>query len=178
MPTDEELMLAAGKGDMHAFEQIVLRHQTSAWNAAYGFLVDPGEAEDIAQEAFLKILDAAPRYQPTAAFRTYLCRVVTRLCLDHVRKKKPVYTDAPPAATDPSPAPPEIVTQHERAESIRNAIEKLPPRQRMAVVLRHFEGFTYRDIASAMNASEKSVERLLARARISLQALLADLLGE
>src|SRR6516164_3585667 len=92
MPTDEELMTAASAGDLRAFEQLVQRHQSSAWQAAYRFLGDATEAEDIAQEAFLKIFDAAPRYQPTAAFRTYLYRVVTRLCLDFAQKKRPLYT--------------------------------------------------------------------------------------
>ena len=84
--TDEELMLAVRAGDLAAFEHLVVRHQSSAWNAAYRFLGDAAEAEDLAQEAFLKILDAAPRYQPTAKFRTYLYRVVTRLCLDRLQR--------------------------------------------------------------------------------------------
>ena len=92
-PSDEELMLAVGKGDFSAFEQIVLRHQKSAWYAAYRFLGDRTIAEDVAQEALLKILDAAERYRPTAKFRTYLYGVVTRLCLDHARKKQPAYVD-------------------------------------------------------------------------------------
>src|SRR5437016_5065560 len=96
IPSDEDLMVAASAGDTDAFGELVERHQGSAWNAAYRFLGDAAEAEDIAQEAFLKILDAAPRYQPSARFRTYLYRVVTRLCLDHAGKKKPFYTQFVP----------------------------------------------------------------------------------
>jgi len=96
MPTDEELMQAAAKGDLNAFEQIVLRHQQTVWAVAHRFLGDSSEAEDVAQDAFLKILKAAPRYRPSAAFRTFLIRVVSRLCMDRARKMRPVYTDAPP----------------------------------------------------------------------------------
>jgi len=64
-------MRAVQVGDLSAFEQIVLRHQTSAWNFACRILNDHAEAEDVAQEAFLRVLDAAPRYQPTAKFRTF-----------------------------------------------------------------------------------------------------------
>ena len=97
-------MLAVAEGDLGAFEQIVLRYQESAWSAAYRFLGDHAEAEDIAQEAFLKILGAAPRYRPTASFRTYLYRVVTRLCFDRARKTRPVVAnDLAGTATDGPP---------------------------------------------------------------------------
>ena len=85
MASDEELMQAASGGDMEAFGKLVRRHERSAWNAAWRLLGDATEAEDAAQDAFLKILDAAPRYRPTASFRKYLYRVVTRLCLNRMR---------------------------------------------------------------------------------------------
>jgi RNA polymerase sigma-70 factor (ECF subfamily) len=87
MRTDEELMLATARGDLGAFGQLVERHQASAWNAAYRFLGNAVDAEDIAQEAFLRVLDAAPRYRATAKFRTFLFRIVTRLCIDVTRRK-------------------------------------------------------------------------------------------
>jgi RNA polymerase sigma-70 factor (ECF subfamily) len=94
--SSEQLMQAVAAGDLGAFEMIVLRHQAQAWGIAYRFLGNPHTAEDIAQESFLLILDAVPAYRPTAAFRTYLVRVVTRFCLDYVEKKRPVLADEPP----------------------------------------------------------------------------------
>ena len=165
-PSDEELMLAVGGGDLNAFEQIVLRHQKSAWNTAYRFLGDRAIAEDVAQEAFFKILDAAERYRPTAKFRTYLYGVVTHLCLDHARKKQPAYVgDLSDAAAS-----------QERDEAVRKALNTLPPNQRMAVVLRYYEGLSGREIAAAMEVSPKAVERLLARGRTALAVLLNDFL--
>jgi len=85
--TDEELMLATTRADLGAFGQIVERHQASAWRTAFRFLGNTADAEDIGQEAFLRILDAAPRYRATAKFRTFLYRIVTRLCIDFERRK-------------------------------------------------------------------------------------------
>ena len=175
-PSDEELMLAVGKGDFSAFEQIVLRHQKSAWYTAYRFLGDRTIAEDVAQEAFLKILDAAERYRTTAKFRTYLHGVVTHLCLDSARKKQPIYVDDLAAVSGPSPSPPDAVASQERDEAVRKALNTLRPNQRMAVVLRYYEGLSGREIAAAMEVSPKAVERLLARARTVLAVLLKDFL--
>ena len=176
MSPDEELMLDVRDGDIEAFEQIVLRHQQSAWNAAYRFLGDRMAAEDIAQEAFLKILSAAKRYRPSAKFRTYLYGVVTRLCLDHVRKKQPAYADDLSNAIRPSPSPLDAAVSRESGEAVRKALDTLPPNQRMAVVLRYYEGLSGRDMAAAMGVSQKAVERLLARARGALEVHLSDFL--
>jgi RNA polymerase sigma-70 factor (ECF subfamily) len=171
-------MLAVAKGDLDAYDQIVLRHQKLAWGIAYRFLGDRHEAEDVAQEAFLRILDAAGRYKPTAAFPTYLSRIVIRLCLDHACKKRPVPTDNLPKVQEGDPSAADQVAMQDRDQSIRAALDSLPPAQRMAVVLRYFEGFDCRSVASAMETTVKAVERLLARARETLQPLLAKLSEE
>ena len=84
-------MVRDAGGDLAAFEELVRRNQGGAWALAWRFLGDAAEAQDIVQEAFLRIYKAAPRYRPTAAFRTYLYRVVARLCLDWKAKKRPEY---------------------------------------------------------------------------------------
>jgi RNA polymerase sigma-70 factor (ECF subfamily) len=176
LPSDEDLMADVQAGNLSAFGQLVVRHQSSAWNAAYRFLGDAGEAEDVAQQAFLKILAAAPRYEPAATFRTYLYRVVTRLCLDHVQKKRPLYTEALPDLTDGSPSPLETMAARELRRDVRDALDRLPPKLRMVVVLRYYEGLGYTEIAQAMQTTSKGVERLLARARAALEKLLEPLL--
>jgi RNA polymerase sigma-70 factor (ECF subfamily) len=167
--SDEDLMLAAGAGDTVAFGELVERHQVSAWNAAFRFLGDRIEAEDVAQEAFLKILNAAPRYRPSASFRTYLYRVVTRLCLDRVGKKKPLYMEAVPNVVGRVPSPLDVMTGREAGEMVRAALEYLPTKQRMVVVLRYYQGLNYAEIASALQTTAKAVERLLSRAREALE---------
>jgi len=167
---DEQLMLAAAKGDLGAFEQIVLRHQHFVWRIACRFLGDPAEAEDIAQKAFLKLLEAAPRYRPTADFRTYLYRIVSRLCIDYARKKRPILGEDIAERTDSSFNPAATFVVKERAAEIRRAMEGLPPRQRMAVILKYYDGLSYAGIADAMGITVKAVERLLDRARTALRS--------
>lgn len=176
LPTDEELMLLTAKGDLAAFEEIVRRHQHSAWNIAYRFLGRNEEAKDVVQDAFLKIFEAAPRYQPKAAFKTYLYCVISRLCLDQAKRKQLKLTDTLPQDTSLEPSADERLLLEERDRLLWASLKALPPKQRMAVILRFYEDLSYREIAQAMQITEKAVERLLARARDSLQATLLPLL--
>lgn len=165
-------MQAVSRGDLHAFDQIALRHQSAAWGVAYRFLGDADEAEDMVQEAFLRILDAAGRYKPTATFRTYLYRVLTRLCIDHTRKKRPISTDRLPDTPAPGPTQAQRMERVEAEAAIQEALDALPPKYRLVIVLRYFEGLSGAEIAEAMKTSPKGIERLLARARQSLEPLL------
>jgi len=176
--TDEALMEAVGAGDLSAFEELVLRHQAGAWRLAHRFLGDPGDAEDLVQEAFLRLLAAAERYRPVATFRTYLYRILTRLCLDHARKRRPVLMDVLPEVADGGPTPVETILQQEREQAVRRALDSLPARYRMAVVLRYFAGCGASEMAQVLGTSEKGVERLLARARERLQPHLGHLKGD
>lgn len=170
----QDLMLAAGGGDLQAFAEIVRRHQRQAWSIAYRFLGQAEEAEDVVQDAFLKILAAAPRYRPTASFSTFLYRVVTRVCLDRVRKRRPVYMDTPPDSPAPGLTASEGMAAEERQKAVRAALAVLPPNQRMAIILRYYEDLGYREMAEALDVSEKAAERLLARARKTLRGILPD----
>lgn len=177
-PTDEALMQACGRGDLHAFEQLVRRHQEGAWDIAVRFLGDSGEAADMVQKAFMKILEAAPRYRPTAAFRTYLYCVLSRLCLDHFRARR-TFQDADVSelpGKDPSPVG--ILLAAERDRAVREALRGLPSRQRLAVILKYYNQLSYQEIAAVMEVSAKAVERLLARARESLEPVLSPWLKE
>jgi RNA polymerase sigma-70 factor (ECF subfamily) len=176
MRSDEELMSDAARGDLSAFEQLVRRYQVIAWHAAFRLLSDRNDAEDVAQEAFLRILRAAHRYQPTAAFRTYLYRIVTRLCRDHRRKASPSSCPNPDAALSQSLSPEACVVVEEERRAVREALASLPARQREAVVLRYYERLSYDEIGKVMGTSRKGVERLLARGRTALADLLRDLL--
>jgi RNA polymerase sigma-70 factor, ECF subfamily len=153
MPSSEELMLGVRDGDLNAFEQLVLRYQAEAWRVAYRYTGDASEAEDLAQNAFLKILDAAPRYKATAKFRTYFFRILTRLCIDHGRKKRPIFTDTLPDIADASPSPSQQAGRAERDILIQTALDALPADYRMAVVLRYFEGLSGAEMAVAMGPS-------------------------
>jgi RNA polymerase sigma-70 factor, ECF subfamily len=173
---DEQLMQAVAGGDLEAFNEIVHRYQSLAWKAAYRFLGDAMESEDVAQESFLKILEAAPRYRPTATFRTYFYRTLTHLCIDRTRKKQLTSIDDIPEVADPSLGPTENLIEKEHQAQIRTALDTLPPNQKAAMILRHYEGLSYAEIAQILGVTPKAVERLISRAGTSLQARLSHLL--
>jgi RNA polymerase sigma-70 factor (ECF subfamily) len=175
---DEKLMRAAADGDINAFGELVCRHQQYVWNIAWRLLKNPVEAEDATQDVFMKLLDAVPRYRPTAAFRTYLRCITIRLCLDRLEKKQPIYMDHLPQLVSPGAHPLDKIKQQESGVYVRRALDSLPPRQRTALILRYYEDLDYREIAQSMNTSVKSVERLLARGRKALANLLAGIYGK
>jgi RNA polymerase sigma-70 factor (ECF subfamily) len=169
MITDEALMLAVADGDMEAFDTLVRRHQQAAWSTAFRFLRNEDDARDIVQSAFIKLLEAAPRYRPTAALKTFLTCIVTRLCLDWVEKKRPVAMAVLPETADPSPSQERAMLDDGLAAAVRGALSALGASQRMALILRHYEELSYAQIGEAMDLSPKAVERLLARGRLALR---------
>jgi RNA polymerase sigma-70 factor, ECF subfamily len=162
---DALLMARVAIGDLSAFEEIVIRNQSAAWILAFHYLTDSAEAEDVVQEAFLRLLKSAPRYRPTAAFRTFFTRIVVNLCLDSRSKKRLVYSEALPENADTENIPELVLLKQEAAREVNQALAGLPPAQRMALLLRHFEDFTYSEIAEAMSISTKAVDSLLQRGR-------------
>jgi RNA polymerase sigma-70 factor, ECF subfamily len=173
--TDHELMEAVAQGDDEAFDAIVLRYQETVWKVAYRFLGDRMEAEDVAQEAFLKVLEASGRYRARATFRAYLYRIVTHLCIDRARKKQRTNIDDIPEATDPLLSPAESLIEKERRAQVRIALDALPPNQKAAMILRHYEDLSYAEIAQILGVTPKAVEGLISRAGVSLQARLSHL---
>jgi len=173
-PSDARLMAATAGGDHDAFAQLVKRHQKRVWHLAYRSLGDAREAEDVSQDAFLRVFRAAARYRPSARFTTYLHSIVTRLCIDRTRKRRPLLSDH----IDEIPTTDSPVATLERAERkrrVQQAILELPVKQRLAVVMRYEQDMSHREIAQAMQTTPKSIERLLARARLALAPRLSDL---
>lgn len=170
---DTALMIRAAAGDLGAFEQLVCRNQAGAWALAWRFLGDATEAQDIVQEGFLKIFKAASRYRPTAKFRTYLYRVITRLCLDWEAKKRPEYMEVLPSLSDSSRDPEALVALGQLSSAVQKCLADLPAKQRIAITLRHYDGMTYNEISEVLEVSPKAVDSLLQRARDALRRCLA-----
>jgi len=175
MRSDEALMSDVARGDSSAFEQLVSRHQGSVWNVAFRLLGDAHQAEDIAQEAFLRILRAAPRYRPTASFRTYLYRIATRLCRDQRRRSSPSLCPDLDAQLGTAAAPEGLVADDQTRAAVRAALASLPVKQREAVILRYYESLRYDEISQVMGVSPKAIERLLTRGRAGLAKRLSKL---
>jgi len=175
MATDEQLMKGAAAGDMDAFGELVERHHQRALSVAYRFLGDATLAEDVAQDAFLRILGAAGRYKASAQFRTYLYNVIWHLCVDQYRRKRSLPLSELPVAADAADGPEQTLERAERSDRLRQAVQGLPARQRMALVLKHYEGLSYEEIARAMGCSAGAADSLLIRARRTLKDALQDL---
>jgi RNA polymerase sigma-70 factor (ECF subfamily) len=170
--SDHQLMRAVAGGNLDAFKEIVFRYQNLAWKTAFRFLGDAMEAEDVAQESFINILKSSQRYRPTAAFRTYFYRVVSNLCIDRARKKRPFYAENPSDVSDLSADTMENLIEKERRIQVRKALDLLSSNQKAAMILRHYEELNYSEIAQILDITPKAVERLIGHARTTLQAKL------
>lgn len=184
MEPEQRWMAAIADGDEAAFERLVARHGSAVLNTIRRFVGDTGRAEELAQEVFLRLWRAAPRYQPTAAFRTWLFTIVKRLCWNELRRSgREVSIDEELGEGSPGevaarlavgdPLPEERLLATERARAVRAAIGELPPAQRMAVICRRYEELSYEEIAQALDTTVPAVKSLLVRARRTLAKRLA-----
>lgn len=172
---DEALLVAYGNGDRAAVAVLSRRLVPRVLAYASRMLGDPVEAEDVAQEAMLRLWRAAPDWrQGEAKVSTWLYRVVTNLCIDRQRKRR---RQAPmEAAGDPSDGRPGVeqdLTDAARGRALQEALDALPERQRQAVVLRHVEGLSNPEIAGIMDIGVEAVESLTARGKRALAAALS-----
>ncbi|MBI4572132.1 MAG: sigma-70 family RNA polymerase sigma factor [candidate division NC10 bacterium] len=172
-PSDLELMLAVKAGDRTAFEQLYRRYR----DRLYAFLVrytgDPSSAQDLFQETFLRVFRDRARYEPRAAFATWLFTIARNLFLDSVKRAwTPGTFIEPETATlsipDPTPGPLETLAQEEAEAVLRRAVASLAEEDRAILLLSRFEGLRYREIAKILGTSEGAVK---VRAHRALQAL-------
>ena len=175
--TDEALVKRAGRGDKNAAAALVERHTEKIYAACFRMLGSKAAAEDAAQETFLRLWRHAARWRPQGAkFETWLYRVAMNICLDQLRKRK---REAPeeeaPERADTAPGPDQNVFAGQRRFAIDAALEALPERQRMAIVLCHYQEMTNIDAAKAMGVSVDALESLLARGRRGLRTQLAPM---
>lgn len=171
-PADHDLMARAGQGDQQAFRTLSRRHAARALGLARRILRNDALAEDIVQDALLRVWIHAPRWRPQAEFRTWLYRVVVNLCLNAKRRPGdlPLATAGDPA--DPRPDAGAVLEADERDRKVTAAIHALPSRQRAAIVLTYQEGLSNAEAAAVLDTSVSGIETLLARAKQTLRAAL------
>lgn len=176
-PFEDEaaLVAAAAQGDVKALRQLLDRHLASITAIARRMLHDEAEAEDIAQEAFLRLWRTGASLQigPTGV-RPWLRRVVSNLCIDRLRgsSRQTVVAEVPEQAEEAGQLA--GLESAELGVRVDAALKALPERQRLALTLFHFEGMSQNDVAAAMEISAEAVESLLARGRRALKASLKD----
>jgi RNA polymerase sigma-70 factor, ECF subfamily len=171
-PSDHELMLRAGEGDGRAFQSLARRHAGRAVALARRILGNDALAEDVVQDALLRVWINAPRWRPEAAFRTWLYRIVVNLCLNARRRPVSIPLDAADDIADRAPPADEQLVQREHDRQLAAAIDALPARQRAAIVLTYQEGLANAEAAAVLDVSVSGLEALLVRAKRALRATL------
>ncbi|MCV2881392.1 RNA polymerase sigma factor [Actibacterium sp. XHP0104] len=172
--SDEALLVLYGNGDDRAARALAARLLPRVLSYATRVLRDPAEAEDVAQEAMLRLWRIAPEWrQGEAKVSTWLYRVVANLCTDRLRKGRMADIDAVTEPADDSPGAEAQLQQAARLAALDGALAELPERQRQAVVLRHIEGLANPEIAEILEISVEAVESLTARGKRALAAALA-----
>jgi RNA polymerase sigma-70 factor, ECF subfamily len=182
---DHALMERIGGGDHLAFRELVERHQNAVIGTVAKMLGSPNDAEDIAQQVFLRIWRNAKRYRPDAKFTTYLFTITRNLVFNETRRrsrKKEVSSDEREENSNqliedsPERQPDSELLQSELQSAVDAAIAALPEAQRTAVVLRRYEQLPYEDIAAVLGLSVSAVKSLLFRARTTLRESLSGYL--
>jgi len=170
--SDEALMARVARGDEPAFRVLAGRHLPAMLALARRILGNAADAEDVVQEAMLRVWTHAPRWQPLAAFRTWLTRITVNLCLDRKRRAPWVALEAAGEIVDPAPGAGELAEHDERERQVAAAIAGLPARQRAAIALTYGDGMSNAQVAEILGTSVSAVETLLVRGKQNLRRAL------
>ena len=185
---DKSLMRLIALGDEEALRALIEKYQGAVYGTIAKMLGDPIEAQDLAQQAFLRVYRAAGAYRATAQFKTWMFTIVRNLVFnEHRRRSRTPFISFHPPENDPSApgfdapdlvnkTPGESVLQDEMLRAIDDAILALPEQQRLAIVLRRYDEFSYEQIAEILKTSVPAVKSLLFRARETLRVALRDYL--
>ena len=173
-PSDHDLMARTAQGDGRAFRTLAGRHAGHALALARRILGNEALAEEIVQDALLRVWIHAPRWRPQAEFRTWLYRVVVNLCLNAKRRAPDLPLAAADDLADAAPVADAQLEARERAVAVAAAVAALPARQRAAIVLTYQEGFSNAEVAAVLDTSVSGIETLLVRAKRALRAALIE----
>jgi RNA polymerase sigma-70 factor (ECF subfamily) len=185
--SDAEIMLRVKAGDDSAFEYLVQKYRRPMVNFMYRMARNPAAAEDLAQEVFLRVYRSRSTYEASAKFTTWLYRIATNLAVNYVRDmrhERPESTlslDEPDGNTgqtvdvpDGTPTVEEAIVRRERLAAIRQRVQALPERQRMAVTMHKYQQMDYRQIGEVLKLSESATKSLLFRAYETLRVQLKE----
>ncbi len=187
---DHTLVERCKKGDDRAFRTLVERYQRRIYVLALGMVHDQHDAQDITQEAFIKVHRYVRNFQGSASFYTWLYRITYNLAIDHLRRQGRLHTvdyddrirrdqaDDPAGLlpTAPAASPSKALGRQELLEKIREAVDALPPYHRGVIIMREIEGMSYKEMAEAMKVSKGTIMSRLHHARHKLQRALAPYL--
>lgn len=177
--TEQDWITQARAGDETAFSPLVETYQTAVYNLCYRMLGEPQEAEDAAQETFLRAYAQLRRYDPTRSFKTWLLSIASHHCIDRLRKRRQTWVsieddELPPHPNlrEPNPGPEETTVRREQSAVIQKHLARLAPEDRRMIVMRYWYDLSYEEIGQATGATVSAVKSRLHRARGSLAEML------
>lgn len=169
-------MLRIADGDEPAFRTLARRHLAHALGLARRITGNAADAEEVVQEALLRVWINAPRWRPAALFRTWFYRIIVNLCINRLRRAPFMPLDDTDYPPDPSPGAMEQIEGREVERAVAAAVAVLPARQRAAIVLTYHQGLSNAETAAVLGSSVSAVETLLVRAKRSLRRTLGAVL--
>jgi RNA polymerase sigma-70 factor (ECF subfamily) len=189
-PQIDSVIRAAQRGDQDAFADLVRTYDQSVLRIAYNLLGSAEDSHDVYQEAFLRVYRNLGSFRFDCSFHTWLYRIVTNICLDHLRKRKVRKEESAVVDTEEGPRdrmesfeevsahadPERMLWNRQLRERIGNALEDLTARERMVFELRHYEGLRLRNIGEILGTSEEAAKNCLFRATQKLRVVLGDYL--
>lgn len=187
---DRSLLAKARVGDIEAFEELIESYRKKVFNIALRMVGNREDASDLAQEVFIRIFKSLKSFKEESQFSTWVYRITTNVCLDHIRKNKKTNNvsleeeielsenSVKKQYSDASPSPDIIAERNEVRRIISSAVRLLPEDHRSVIVLRDIQGFSYEEISKILNCPEGTVKSRLNRARQILRERLGDKLLE
>ena len=179
MSDEQDWVWRARAGDEAAFTRLVEAYQTPIYNLCYRMLGEAGEAEDAAQETFLRAYSQFGSYDTARSFKTWLFSIANHHCIDRLRKRRLTWLsidddNLPPheALQEQTPGPEEALVRRQQAELLQGLLAKLPPDDRSVMVMRYWYDFSYEEIAEATHATVSAVKSRLHRARGNMGQML------
>ena len=163
--SDRDLIQRARRGDAEAFGELVIRYQTSVFNVCYRILHERAEAQDMAQETFIRARERLDTFDEERALGPWIRRVAANVCLNHVETQKSTTEFDEERDADESQRPESQVETRERSEQIRKALTSLPVHYRVVIELRHYQELSYDEIAAELHIPLSDVKSHLFRAR-------------
>ena len=171
---ERDLAQRAAQGDREAFGGLVECHQAGVYNVAYRMLGDCREAEDAAQETFLRAFRAIRRLDPQRPPGAWLKKIAVNVCLNRLDRRGTLTLDDEAAIPASDPGPESQIIEREQNRQVRLALLGLPPRFRAAIELRHFQELSYAEMAEALNRPLSDIKSDLFRARKLLAEILRN----
>ena len=180
---NQDLILKSQKGDIEAFEELIKEHKKYAYNVALKILKNKEDAEDLSQEALIKVYENIGSFNMNSSFKTWMYKIIFNTCIDFKRKKRlktssldePIhygYEDIPKQIEDNEKNPERLLTEKLNKELVQESIGMLDDDFKSVIILRDIQGFKYKEIAEILECNEGTVKSRISRGREKLKEII------